>query len=1186
MPPEPQIITVLGERVSLEPTPFPSSEKFLVSFDEKYRYSDITDTEVQLLKRLLHTLFSEKNQPNPPCSDKEKDILMKSLHHRFGLLRNELISERKHQSDSLRLRQILDQFERFKQYIDFAQSTKECKEMDEDILAESLGDLTEDQILQLLRQFVFFILQGQHPLKEFTGRDPNPRGFVARLDRSPLPNFQEFLDKYRDKKYPVPLRIEQVLEATKLDLDAMKKSADAALSEKIQKIILLLKGVIPESDPFWESPLWNAEIPDIVAIVDELLSVIKALVEELDACQANLETMQRDIHGLEEARERKTKEETILRGQLAILEKEVDRLQASRLGQEEKESLKANIQSRIQTLEKQLASSQAQSNRLADELLSKEQELQDQQALITQKEAELVRLRETQGELDRLRAANASLEEQLRTAQQKAAKCDEVQTRVRALEAEVKGREEQLVQLRLHAGQLTLDIDAHLQDKLRLQGDIRKLQEQLSLFNELEEDVKELSRRLDANKEILLPILETVQRKRSDLHKEDDHVLAKLLAVRETLQASNGRNPSLSSQVADILKDVQQEVSEEVSELETQKKDLEDKVAEKDAEIEATQRRMEEGNRLLSLVRAGRDDLERKGIKFETDRDLIGAAFKAVEAERELQAKKTELETEVNTLTSQNQALQANMEALTVKLARELESVKEQLQATGQKLQIEEDKVSSLEEQFATNHLEFENLQQSLQREQEKTKVAEAALETQRIEAQQKIIALEETKIRECEERLVALREEETKKREALLTSQGGEKGDLEAHIAELLRQVTTVEGERDGAKQEVVALNDRIQQLTAELEKQKQESQETVIELERQFKESKTESATATGQVTKLTGTVSSLEKEIEDLRSQIVADSTERAKIFELVSQLSVWISSGAKLPQPVIDQHISTKYGFNRILDAFLSYLPPPSDESGIDPMNLAMTRCQLVFFMTYVYARHFPKKTDENSSHQSTIMAFLRDVQTGIYRALDVGIPGKLESVGAGGIPIQLKSKYMMNLLMPLLKQMELVHESGKKDATFLKVNLLDRDQLDTFHKLHNVLLDKLLLPKNREFHKTLNHYVIRKTGNMDDDIHELYLRFFHESKGNLEFPVLMYAKSDAHTFGTEEDFTKYLSSPSKKSDTSMEKSLVSKPVFSFNILFYLFLFFVKDYLSSIEGELDKVGCPLPQALKPL
>jgi hypothetical protein len=88
---------------------------------------------------------------------------------------------------------------------------------------------------------------------------------------------------------------------------------------------------------------------------------------------------------------------------------------------------------------------------------------------------------------------------------------------------------------------------------------------------------------------------------------------------------------------------------------------------------------------------------------------------------------------------------------------------------------------------------------------------------------------------------------------------------------------------------------------------------------------------------------------------------------------------------------------------------------------------------------------------------------------------------------------------------------------------------------------------------------------------------------------------MYVKPDTptipkFTFGTEDDFEKFLSSPSVKSEsapkltTTPEKSLVSKPVFSFNILYYLFLFLMKDYLSSIEGELDKAGCPLPAILK--
>jgi hypothetical protein len=233
-------------------------------------------------------------------------------------------------------------------------------------------------------------------------------------------------------------------------------------------------------------------------------------------------------------------------------------------------------------------------------------------------------------------------------------------------------------------------------------------------------------------------------------------------------------------------------------------------------------------------------------------------------------------------------------------------------------------------------------------------------------------------------------------------------------------------------------------------------------------------------------------------------------------------------------------------------------------------------------------------DKDYNYQSEITAFYKGVLVEIYKQLDVGIPGKLEKVGSGGIPVQLKSKYIMNMLMPLIKQMELLHESGKKGSDFLKYSILDPDQLATLHKIHRILIDKLKLT-GKDFLKTLNGYVQRRTGSAEDDIENVYLRFYQDTKAMKEYPVVMYITPDMRelpkfTFGSEKDFTQYLASTLEKSATTpkvlapMDKALVTKPILSFNMMFYLFLFVVKDYLSSVEGELDSAGCPLPHILK--
>jgi hypothetical protein len=234
---------------------------------------------------------------------------------------------------------------------------------------------------------------------------------------------------------------------------------------------------------------------------------------------------------------------------------------------------------------------------------------------------------------------------------------------------------------------------------------------------------------------------------------------------------------------------------------------------------------------------------------------------------------------------------------------------------------------------------------------------------------------------------------------------------------------------------------------------------------------------------------------QEISDLRGQIMSDTMEKAVLYEIITNIANWISSKGTLEMPPIDEGLDRKYGISRILNAFLETLgedQEDSKESSI--LSAAMSRCYLVFFMSYVYSRHFPAKQDKEYNYQSLITTFCNETIKKIYSMLEAGIPGKLEKVGSE-IPVQLKSKYVMNIFLPLVKQMELVHEKGNKGADFLKFSTLDADQLTILHKIHKILSDQIKL--NKDIQSTANNYFLRRSGNTDDDISNLYLRFYFE-----------------------------------------------------------------------------------------
>lgn len=1193
---KPQILTVLGEQVSLEPTSFDPSEKFLVSFDDKYKVPGMSDGEVVALKAvftklfsgsgILSTLISSKTNPLPPCSDQEKDLLLKSLTHRFSSLRNELIAERQSQSDSLRLRQITDHLQSLKQYIDFVKKATACQELDEDVLAETVGDLTDEQINELLRQFVFFILQGQHPLEQFRGRDPNPKGFVARLSKKPIQDFDSFLDEYRLKKHPVPFPIEKVLQATKAGVDAMEGELQESLKGKVNEIVTSLTSVFTQDSPFWE----NLDVSNLDAIIDRIIEVIQTLVQDVIDCEKQARIDQGHIIDLDTERQRLEQELNALRARLNIAEAaqaNFERDSFNNSSEAEVEELREQMQQSIDALQRRIQQMELEENDLAQRLEEAEQEMQANQQTIAEKEAALAKCKEIEETNQRLLKTVGTYQQQLLDAKQRVKECEEIETRAKVLEKTLATRESELVELRKAAGPLTQEIDTHLREKGELErkkealeADVKETQSLLTKFASFAESLMQ-------DKSIVFDMLGDIERQRASLVSNDDAVLQRIKGLRQTLSQTDAVPSNLGQEVTILLKALQEESLRKEQELTA----LTEQIQEKENQIAAAKGAMEESNVLLQQIRAGRIALNGKGTKFGTDKEFLEAAIKAVEAEKELGKAKSELENTLAQLQAKNDSLVADMATLQERFQTEMERIRGSLEAKEMELATERKKRASLESTVAAQGSTLGDLQDQLASKEEEIAATKQRLEEERAETASKIASLQEKSLRDCEERLNALRAEEEAKRQTLVGAQGAEKGSLEQNIKKLLTQITEVEGERDTFEAELEVEKGKLQMIQASLEKSRIEHEATVNRLQEQIQQLADEKTKAVGAAAGLQAQIASQASEIEDLRNQVVSNTEEKEKLYEAVTKLSAWIASGATVESPTLEQSLNSKYGLSRIAESFLGVLPKAVEESEeTDSFTSAMSRCYLVFFMTYVYARHFPVKTDSDSSYQSEIVAFLKSIVTEIYRQLDVGVPGKLEPVGSGGIPVQLKSKYLMNILLPLIKQMELVHESGKKGADFLKYSLLEQDQLETLHKLHRIVSDKLRM---KDITKTLNLYVIRKTGNVDDDIGNLYLRFFHETKSNKEYPVVMYTLPDVKeipkfTFGTETDFNQFLSSPAQKPTVKvgspLDKQLVTKPVFSFNLLFYLFLFVVKDYLSSIEGELDKAGCPLPQILK--
>ncbi len=1191
----PQIVTVLGERVSLEPTTFTKGEAFLVPFADAYKYPGMTGSEETVLKKLFETLFSGSNpfslspsQPQPPCSQKEKDILLKSLQYRFGLLRNELILLRKSQSDSLRLRQVLNQIQALKEYIDFASTTTNCKEMDEDILAETLGDLSDDQINQLLRQFVFFILQGSHPLQAHLGRDPNPKGFVARLSQNPLPNFQGFMKEYRGSKHPVPAPIERVLQATELDLQAMKNDMEAALQSKTKEIIAYVKSVIPEDSSFWE----NLDQTDLKKLVDRLIETIQTFHADLNQLEAEKADCEKSLIALRNQVQALANEKAALQNRITILEQEKDGLVKSLSGttsSQEIDAIRAEYDASYEALQDAMFSLQIKYNELQAKCDEKDDEYEVLADILEERNAEVEALKAKQGDLVKLQLTVDSLTAQLADANTKLKECADLQAQVAALKIQIGKQEATITELRQTAGPQTRKIQELTEERNALRSQLEELQEIKSDRDSLQEEVEKIVASLSQDKETVLTLLASVQRDRASYANSDDPILQKIVALATTLRKSNETPTTLGADVGDLLKLVQSELTELNGKIQA----LTASLQEKEAEIEAARASMERSQEILTTIEAGRKDLEAKEIAFDSDKAFVEEAIRSVEEAKELRALKERLDHTVGSLTELNASLEKNMEALRSRMQAELDEVRGKLTDTTDELTQERRKTKSQEGLLLQQDTLVNTLRSQIQGlEQEKEQLA-LQFQQQTQESLRRLKEVEEKNLRDCEERLAALRKEEEDKRQQLLTAQGSQKGALDQKMNDLLRRIGVVEGERNAFEAELDVKKGELQLQMSAFESQTKDLQAKLEALEIKLAEAEANLEKATARAIAAEGEVSAMGEDIKVLRGKIASELEEKDKLFTLMYSISNWIVSGGTAPQPVVDPSLK-KYQLEPILQTFSDALQKNAKvESPSDAGVKGLNRCYLVFFISYVFSRHFPKleTTDPDASYQRIYMSFFSTVLQKLYTVLEKPIPGKLEKVGSS-IPLQHKAKYLMNLLMPLIKGMELVHESGKHGADVMKFFGLDKDQLETLHSLHKILLDTI---KEKSISiKTFDTYVDRRTGSAEDDIKNLYLRFLKKPDAS-ETPVILYVKPgekglSKYTFASDAEFYGFLESPVDKSTAAakvsppLDSQLKTDPVFGFYMLFYLFMFVVRDYLSSVEGEFDKAGCPLPAILK--
>jgi hypothetical protein len=352
-----QLINILGENVSMTPTGLSPSETTIVEFDRYYVPSDVSGNDMILLKNTMRQLFQNtvkktmdtktgeeldefNKEAFPPCGTIEKAMVLNSLVHRKDVLEQQLFNigikspqelkqklnemqktkrdEPLQGRDSLLAREHLVHYLRLKRFINSYNDQQKCIHLSDIAYKDLKMDLSDENVMELLKQFVFFVLQSKNPLQDYKSTDPTAPAFVSRLQQKPLKGkFDSFLKTYKDNKLQIPDPIAKVLEATGISPDLMKQEIQRLIGEERAALLKRIYGTLKPEDPFWKRV---AEKDKLESILDALMLYPSDLLNEIQQLQTEKEALQTKLKTCEQSHLLLDQQKTLLTNRVADLE--------------------------------------------------------------------------------------------------------------------------------------------------------------------------------------------------------------------------------------------------------------------------------------------------------------------------------------------------------------------------------------------------------------------------------------------------------------------------------------------------------------------------------------------------------------------------------------------------------------------------------------------------------------------------------------------------------------------------------------------------------------------------------------------------------------------------------------------------------------------------------------------------
>ena len=162
----------------------------------------------------------------PPCSDDEREILLRGLRGRRITMYQQIQQQRSNPGDTVEIRRLLVRFQELEHLIkslEYNEQRGNCQEYSKDGAPAGFSRMStqqNDEIRSLLRQFSFLVLQAKNPINEYSARTNEATKLVGKLRKDPLTPQQmnTFLESWRKQaaksNESIPSIIAEVLDTT------------------------------------------------------------------------------------------------------------------------------------------------------------------------------------------------------------------------------------------------------------------------------------------------------------------------------------------------------------------------------------------------------------------------------------------------------------------------------------------------------------------------------------------------------------------------------------------------------------------------------------------------------------------------------------------------------------------------------------------------------------------------------------------------------------------------------------------------------------------------------------------------------------------------------------------------------------------------------------------------------------